>query len=347
MKLGLKVRVQRVVLLIIGMIIFSSAMADNNRSQIRYRAAQQIAVHDKVFEMNGFRFFGKYHIANADTYTTDKTSSRTIISFGKDSLATTKENWYGVFAAANSGDKSPTFKLVPFIRVASVNGSELTFMKAGEGVDNATKTQSYNWTESLNNVDILVINETIDNRKNGFSGRITKVTNSAETSMSLLDIGNIGPKDFLLPAPPNFESYRYLGSIYMDTHEVRNIADSGALVKSKMIELGVTNKITGSGLRKLTVGGYISPLATTIVIDAITHLQTTSGGTLAHYFGTDEFHVVQSTFYQKTTSTPDVVVEHGITIPFAFSQSIYLSTAGSLEDTRDYATFSVTGWLEP
>ncbi len=335
------------VIILLNLSLLSSVLADSQRSQIRYRAAQQVAVHDKTFKMNGYRFFGNHTKSNGPVFSLDPNNQRSIITFGTDSITNTKENWYGVFATANTGDIGPSFRLVPFVRVASVNGNTVTFMKAGEGIDNPAQSQSYDWQTPLSGVEILVINETVDNRDNGFSGRTTVVTSYDNTSISLQDIGSIGPKDYLLPAPPGFSHYRYLGSVYMDTEEVRNISDSGALVKAKMIDLGVTNNITGPGLRELQVGGYISPLATAIVIDTTTYLQTTSGGVVAHYFGVDQAHVVQSTYYRKTVSTSDVVVDHGITIPFSFSQRIYLSTGGALEVARDYATFSVTGWVEP
>lgn len=83
------------------------------------------------------------------------------------------------------------------------------------------------------------------------------------------------------------------------------------------------------------------------MIDTTTHLQTSGGGDLAHFYGTDSKHIVQSTYHRKTNSGPTPVRDSGVTIPFAFGQRFHFSTGGSLKDTRDYAVFSVTGWVEP
>ena len=323
------------------------AAAEGVRSIIRYRSAQQIAIHDKVFEMTGFRFHGRNSHMSQAIFGTANESSRSIIDFTQDAIVNTRENWYGVFAAANRTDGTVRFVMTPFLRVGSVNGNLITFMKGGEGVKDISSQQTYNWKMVLKGTKLLVISETIDNRANAFSGRITEVLDNSSSSMNIESVGSIGPMDYLLIAPPGYECFRYLGSFYMDTEEVRNLADTGTLVKAKMINLGVTEYLSGAGSRELRIGGYVSPLATAVVLDTTTYLQTTSGGDVAHYYGIDHTHIVQSTYYKKSVSTTDVVVDSGITIPFMFSQTVFFNAGGTLANNRDYVVFSVTGWIEP
>ena len=133
--------------------------------------------------------------------------------------ATTFENWYAVFACADNGDATATLKVMPFLRAGVVSGSNIPLSRAGEGIY-VTASQSYAWTSTNNlaGTDLLVISE-----NGGFSGRVTTVTANSTSQITATTIGSITEGDYLLPAPPGFDHYVYLGSFYEDTAEVRNI----------------------------------------------------------------------------------------------------------------------------
>lgn len=320
--------------------------ASGPRDSIVYVNATSVRVSRQNAAMGGFRFRGQYTNGAAPTFAmpANKVVS-TSTGLGAESAVRT-ENWYAVFACANSGG-TVSLKLMPFLRAGTVAGSNVPLIKAGEAVHALTAT-TYAWgaTNNLAGVECLVITEGGE-----FSGRVTTITANVAGQVTLASIGTVAAYDFLLPAPPGFEHFCYLGSFYFDTAEVRNIADAGVVVKAKMVNLAdpdfTASGAIGTAVR-LNFGGYISPLATAVVVKDTHTLSTASTGNHAGYFWHDSSsHTIQENFEQKTSTGNETFVWDGIELPFSQWQDIWYSTGGSLAASRAGATLEVKGWIEP
>lgn len=324
-----------------------TAVRRGPRSVVQYGSATSVNVRETSMQMAGFRFMGGYSKVYAPTYPTPTQVNN--ISTSTDLGAETSvalENWYGIFACANDGDTTCTFKIMPFLRAGSVAGSVVTLNKAGEGIHSVVaKTYAWTATNNLTGVDCLVISE-----GGGFSGRLTSITANTGTTITLATIGSVAAFDFMLPAPPGFTQYCYLGSFYFDTAEVRNIYDSGSLVKSKGIYI-LSPTINGSqplnGV-EMNAAGYISPLACAVVVDSSCTLSTSSAGDYAEYLvGDGSGHIVQSDVVYKDNATNMSVSFSNGQVPFLYYQKFYYANAGSLASTRVSGQLNVTGWIEP
>jgi hypothetical protein len=347
---------KRAAAMLVPMVIVPLAAQDApgcNRSIIQYRSASSVVARGSHFPMTGFRMFGNYlkgsgpDLAPADPSGTAAYPK----DFGGGLQAVTFENWYAVFACANAGDKTCVFKIMPFIRVMSVAGPDgVNFNMAGESVTGA-EPQSYKWDRnSLVGADCLVISETVNGRANAFSGRVTRIVANSSGGLNLASRGSIGAMDYLLPAPPGYSHYRYLGTFYVDNKEVRNIQDSGSLVKARMVNLSKaadTNGDKSNGVQ-VPVWGYISPLATAIVIQSRATIGSAGAGSVAEYFDADSSrHTLEQRYYEKPAGKGETYVFDAMTLPFSFGQSFYYRTGGSLQGNRAASSLQVTGWVEP
>lgn len=322
-------------------------VASGPRDAIVYANATSVTVFRRYATMGGFRFRGQYTKGWAQTFNmpTNKTVS-TSTDLGAESTVKL-ENWYGIFACADNGAATASLKLMPFLRAGTVAGSVVPLVDAGEG-ETAPASTTYAWTASNNlaNTECLVISE-----NSGWSGRVTTITANSGSSVTLAAIGSVTAGDFLLPAPPGFDHYVYLGSFYFDTAEIRNIYDAGDIVKAKMIYNYDTAYQTGSvptpGVA-VDFKGYISPLATALITDSSCVLSTASAGDYAEYFDPDGgSHIVQSAYVFKTTSGSQAVVFDNIQVPFIYYQKMNFYNGGSLVATRINGQLNVTGWIEP
>jgi hypothetical protein len=333
-------------------------VATSNRGAVRYRSATSVSVScARHIPMGGFRFFGQYSKGRAPMFSRT-TGGQQAVSLTTDlgaESAAHLNGWYAVFACADNGDAAPVFKLMPCLRVGSVAGSQVTLCSAAEGVHTNTAT-TYNWSavNNLNGVDCLVINETVDGRANAFSGRVTTITANTISTVTLASIGSVGAFDWLLPAPVGFDHYCYQGMFYYETPgDVRNIADSGSLVKAKMINTADPNwSATGqigsiASPVAIRFGGYISPLATGVVVKDTASFSTSGTGTYAAYFDIDgSQHIVQTAFSTKEAAATETQLVDGITVPFCFTQEFYYSNDGSIIAQRSGGTLEITGWIE-
>lgn len=320
------------------------SVAYGPRDVVVYGSATTAKMSRRFATMGGFRFMGQYIRGRAPVFpVNNRTASLTGSGLGAQS-SNTKENWYAGFACANNGDSEAVIKTMPFLRVGSVAGNVITLNKAGEGIHSVT-AQTYSWTATNNlaGVECLVISE------NGlWSGRVTTITANTGTTVTLADVGTLAFGDFILPAPPSFANYCYLGSFYLDTAEVRNIYDTGHMCKSKGIYI-LSPAIEGSQTNvKMEARGYISPLATGIIIRSAANLSTTSAGNVAEYFSPDSNnHTVASTYYVKQVTTSVAYEFDQIEIPFLYPQSFYYTNDGTLSANRVSGRLHVTGWYEP
>jgi hypothetical protein len=320
--------------------------AGGARDAVVYAGAQSVKVFRNYATMGGFRFRGQYTKDRAPTFAMP--SNKVVTSPGSlgGMTAKTNENWYAIFACANAGDSTATLKMMPFLRAGVVAGSSIGLIKAGEG-QTSDVTQTYAWTTTNNLVgtDILAITES-----GAFSGRVTQITANSVSSITVSTIGSIANHDTFLPAPPGYTYYVYLGSFYMDTAEVRNIYDSGTLVKAKMIYTLYPNTTTGSFASPVYVDctGYIAPLATAVVFDSSLTLSTASTGDYAEYFAGDTSgHTVQSEYSQKSNTSNLTIEYSNIQVPFLYPQQFAYSNGGSLSAQRVSGQFNITGWFEP
>jgi len=333
-------------------------VATSNRAAVRYQSPTSVSIScARNILMGGFRFFGQYSKGRAPMFSRASGGQQAVSltsDLGAESAAHL-DGWYAVFACANDGDAAPVFKLMPCLRAGSVLGSQVTLCSAAEGIHTNTAT-TYNWSavNNLNGVDCLVINETVDGRANAFSGRVTTITANTTTTVTLGTVGTVGTLDWLLPAPPGFDHYCYQGMFYYETPgDVRNIGDSGQLVKAKMINIAdpdwsATGQVgTIASPVALSFGGYISPLATAVVVAETASFSTASLGSYASYYDIDGGqHVVQSTYGQKEGTPTETMFYDGITLPFCFSQTTYYSNDGSLIAQRTGGQLEIKGWIE-
>lgn len=327
------------------------------RHIITYRGPHSVYLRGgKYIPMSGFRFHGQWSRTSSKTAQLPATMIGSLSNadgstpnMGAGLTAPTFENWYAVFACANNADSTATLQVMPYIRARTVSGSDVTFNKAGEGVHSAI-AQTYAWAvDALAGTECLVISETVDSRANAFSGRVTSITANTTGQMTLASVGAVAAYDWLLPAPPGFDHYRYLGSFYYDTAEVRNIADTGNLVKSYGINLASPSfSASVASPTMANVSGYISPLATAVILRSSSNFATTSVGDYAEYFAMDNGnHTVQQIYEFKEAAATTVVFNDGITVPFSFGQQFYFSNAGGLASLRTEQTISPVGWIEP
>lgn len=315
------------------------------RDVIQYVNSTSVSVVRNSVQMGGFRFKGQYTKQDAPSFAmpVSKVVS-TSTGLGAESAVRT-ENWYAVFACANSGG-TVSLKLMPFLRAGTVSGSNVPLIKAGEGI-HALTAQTYAWgaANNLAGVECLVISE-----GGGWSGRVTKIMANVAGQVTLETVGAVAAYDYLLPAPRGFEHYCYLGCFYVDTAEVRNIYDTGTLVKSKGIYIlsPSTNGSQAVPGVSMNAAGYISPLALAVVLDSSCSLSTASSGEYAEYFDPDGgAHTVQSGYYYKTAATSTAVVFSNVQIPFLYPQKFWFANDGSLAATRINGQLNITGWIEP
>lgn len=318
------------------------------RDAVVYRNATSVNIYRKFATMGGFRFRGQYTKGRAPVFpmpaSTEATCSPS--GLGAETVFRT-ENWYAAFACANSGDAAAVIKTMPFLRVASVAGNIVTLNRAGEAI-HTVSAQTYAWTAANNlvGVECLIISE-----GGGWSGRTTTITANTSGTITLASVGSLAFGDFLLPAPPNKTYFVYLASWYMDTAEVRNIYDTGSVVKAKMIFITTPNVATGSFPapgQVMNGAGYICPLATGLVIDSIASLSTASVGAVAEYFDPDGAnHIVDTRYITKNSAGSETYVFSNIEIPFLYPQTFNYYNAGALAATRTSGQLNITGWFEP
>lgn len=336
---------------------------DGPRPLILWAGAQSVQVFGSEFSMGGFRFLGKMRHARGKYVKSPvryrSLSMNTDLSLGMTSPKTS--NWYAIFACANENDTAPTFKLVPFLKVKSVAGSVVTLGMCGEDIAKASgdiTAATYSWgNNALSDLEVLIITE---GASNSFSGRYAKITANTATTITLNAIGSISPRDLLLPAPSGFDHYSYLGSFYYDTAEIRNRYDTGNIVRSRMVDVAFYHGNNGSqptyldgaipqgSAKKITLGGFISPLATGVIISDSQYLATSGTGEAATYYDADAAnHVVETIYHNKTSTSAETRVSNSFVIGFNGAQQYFVWTGGALASQRAYCANNILGWIEP
>jgi len=324
------------------------------RGRINYYSGTEVEVIvPNEIIMGGFRFMGNYKKKRAPMYSSG-VSYRAVVSnvtdLGAETVAET-DNWYAVFACADDGDTDVTYKLMPFIRVGSVAGSVCTLNYGGENSHTITPA-TYTWgANSLAGVECLVINEGSNNR---FSGRVTTITANTTTTVTLNAIGSVGAYDYLLPAPPGFDHYCYLGSFYNDSGSAPyNIADNGIMAMSYMSDNQDPNWVAAGAVagppgNKVMWGGYVSPLAGGIIMRSALSTSTSAGGDIYTNFSHDSSnHVIGVHTYYKNATAGTSTQMAFLNINFSIGQFMYYWVDGPLAAQRILGQIRAQGWIEP
>jgi hypothetical protein len=323
------------------------SVINSARPAMQYKNATQVNIRGlRSVTFLGFRFQGQY--AKKSGKTADFSSYPVVADFdlhmGAQSLVD-KSSWYAIFAVLSGG--VPVLKIMPYLRVKSVAGSVITI---GEGGENGTvaNTKAYSFTDNnLAGADCLVCHETLDARANAISGRITSIAANTVNTITLDNVGAINTGDYILPAPPGFPDYVYLGTVYMDTAELRNIADTGSIINTRGSEVTGFN-INGDISAGVFVSamGHISPLATAVEghFDLIT---TASAGDLYTSLATDSGnHEIWSYYFHKAGTAAQ---SYSIPFPmkaFSFYQKLFVDGSGTLNVAGITRKFHVRGWFE-
>lgn len=338
-----------------------STQQNNNRSLIQYRSGHEVRLPGGLMSFSGFRYKGQYQgIPDQKIPSKSLMQNGSVIVDTQKDLAfgmseQKKENWYAVFACANDEDDTITYKCSPFLRIRSrIKGtSNFYLMVAGEGIHEIGDAVAYGWdnremwdSHKKIGADILICTETIDGRANAMSGRVTTINNAGVNSIGFDNFGRLGSFDYVLPAP-RYDHYRYCGAYYIDTKEVRNFADAGGIVVTR----GITQKqlpVSGADCkgRMLSVAGYISPLATAVILNSKYVINNTKEGNCGERFQIDEKHDVAS-FYVYKSCKRTVFQSLQIILPFSFRQEYYWKTIEDLMCDRTDGQHNLYGWIEP
>lgn len=323
-----------------------------------YSATSTSIVGVRNIAMGGFRFKGQYKEGRAKSFAMPAFTSeeRHVIDLGNGTSTAgdlfseawhVKSNWYANFAAADDGDSVATLGSMPYLRVRSIAGNVITLNNGGENQRTAaTKTYQFA-TNALVGAEVLVISETLDARANAFSGRMTTVTANTATTVTLDNVGSMAAYDYFLVAPPGYDHYCYLNSFYMDTAEVRNIADTGTVVGSRgaaNLEVSLDGLI--SPYIKMPFDGHISPLAVAVTISQTDTLPASTGD-LVMRWGMDEgSHDTHDFYYFKNEGTTGARVNTFTNVPFSFGQQLVFYSGGSLNAVGTTRAAGVRGYLE-
>jgi hypothetical protein len=328
-----------------------------NRTTISYSTADIIAISSPYVGLTGFRFRGQ-PTKKSNKIAQFQVPMRLGLSANLGAQSTMDTTtWYALFAVKNRGE-SPKFKIMPYIRANAITGNTITFGAGGEHSTTYLKTtpdvKTYSFpVNSLVGCDVLIINETVGGRNGQPSGRIAKVTANTNVDVTLDDVGAMTIGDYFLIAPPNFDDYGYMATFYKDSAELRNISDSGNLVKATMIYLdnsgGVQDyPIDGDLTTGLTIDfrGFISPLATGISLNINNIFSTSAVGVWSFYTQSDgSNHVLHTASGRKTDTTTESQLVDGITAPFSFGQTLFFRSAGFV--TGCTRKLNIKGWIEP
>lgn len=337
----------------------------DGRSALIYHSATTVALNGETsFAMSGFRFRARYKKGRAPVFAAPAPNAfgQHIISIGNGTSTkgdlgaenwSTENTYYAAYVVANDGDAAAQFKVMPYISCLDTTGPQVRFGQTTENrraSANSLKSLQLP-TNAINGVDCLIISETVDSRPNAWSGRVEKLS-STGTNYALIQGGNYGgiaQWDWLLPAPPGFQHYRYLGTFYRDTAEIRNFADSGTIVATRggeNTQANIDGAITSAV--KVPFDSFISPLATAVIF---AHGDTISGshdGNLVSRWGTDESNHDIGEFYYRYVGADSASYVHQFPhLPFSFQQALYCYSGGSLNIAGTTRHAYPRGWLEP
>ena len=335
--------------------------AGMKRSPIRYRNANSVFVYKRNVIMGGFRFMGEYLKPIAPMFSFPTIPQ--VVDFSPANLANVSyetamstENWYAVFAVANDGE-SPQYRIMPFLRAYDVAGNVVTLGVGGEfsndlANNNYPKTaKTYTFANDVfAGAEVLLINGYDGTRNSQFLGQVKNVTANTGATVTLNDIGDLQKGCYFLIAPPDFDHYCYLGSFYFDTAELQNRSDSGEIVRAHTVYLDKTGNgypLDGDLSTPVSIDfrGFISPLATGIILGIDSSFSTSSVGEFAYFIGSDNtHHILDHKDNKRHSSTENFTFDTGV-LPFTFGQVLYITQLGGLQATT--RKVHIKGYIEP
>ena len=331
----------------------TTSTVGQGRGRINYQSPDAIRVYGLADEiaLGGFRYWGQYLKGRGPVKKVNNGgySHATVSAANSQGVLNTAktDQWYAVFAVANDEDEYVSFVLVPYLRCYSRAGKVITLATTKQGTNGspATVTLDVN-VDRLAGVDCLVIAE-----GGRMVGRTTKITANTATTVTLQDEGTITQLDTLLPAPPGYDHYHYLGTAYWETSspgDWRNIADGVYLVESYM---GGNNLVPSSGAmtnQKILYGCDISPLATGVHFSFMCTYSGGNKGSMGHNIYHDGSNHAVWRRYLTRSSLDNTILEGMGTITFSGEQALWHSTGGSSDSSAITARTVVTyGWIEP
>jgi len=327
------------------------------RSIVKYETPHTVRISTGIMSFEGFRAKGQYLKKPTKVLTT---SSSVVVdnsvggNLGLGFTTRPQQHWYAVFACANEKDSSVTFVTVPYFRVHSIDApaNQMYLMaQAGEGIHGTSGgLANYNYsTSELAGSEILYCSETVNGVANVLSGATTIVTAASASSLVVSTLNNINVLDYVLVAP-KYDHYRYCGSFYEDTAEIRNISDSGSLVMSKGIyNLNYPSDGTATTYTRVDFSGYIPPLATGVITRISGTLNIVSGGV---YYGTSvssdsSNHEIHNSYTFCTLASGVITyVEPTLIAPFAFGQYYFAKSIAAGSFTKSAEQIHISGWIE-
>jgi hypothetical protein len=313
------------------------------RSPIRYRNSNSVFVYKRNVVMGGFRFMGEYLKPLAPLFTFPTIpqvvdfSPANLVNSGYET-AMSVNNWYAVFAVANDGE-SPNYKVMPFLRAYDVVGKVITLGVGGEfsndlannAYPKSTKTYTFA-NDVFVGAEILQINGSDGTRSGQFVGKIAHVVANTGATVTM-DSTIMQKGGYFLIAPPDYQHYCYLGSFYFDGAELRNRSDSGEIVRAVTVYLDNTGSqypLDGDISAGVTIDfrGFISPLATGIILGINSSYSTASTGFFGYSIGSDSAHFIHVYTGNKVTAGSESYMYDTGVLPFTFGQTLYIQQTG-------------------
>lgn len=322
------------------------------RNAIHYNGNETVYLNGSEMIMGGFRFRGQYTKGIARSFPT--ADFRSVISHLNDLGAETvasASTWYAVFAVANEGDDTCSFKVMPFIRLGvPLSANVYPTVEAGVNSHEAAEAKPHSWGVGIDGAECLVVTS---NQRYAGAGKVTTVISSDSLKIEFSDSHNMTQGDFVLPAPLGFDFYRYCGCYYNDeASAVTNIADDGYYVGSRGSNL---TQLQSNGFDvgavdsvKIRPLGNISPLACAVNVTSESAFTYSRVGTFYESLQTDGgLHTVAQSADHKEVTAGTIVISNTFKVTFGLYASYYYTNAGSLNTYRTLGKHLPWGYYEP
>lgn len=310
------------------------------RPKISWRTGRSFRVFKTLFSMCGFRFMGIdektgeefYSVVSSqkeNTFVSQCDIDDTIINVS----AVPTESWLGVFVIKQN-DNECKIVTTPFFQVKSISGTTITVGKTKENTI-GEESLGVNILGTVVHKKVLVITE-----NNILSGRICSVTSNTNDTIDVDIAGDIRTGDTLLVAPSSDE-YEYVGSVYVDTHELRNRSDDGISVTS----YGPAMTLPSNQNNEITSKNFASPLANGVYFYSQVQSRNSKIGDLMLQSGEDDAHkITQYSDYKYSSVSVDIVSPRCYQ-SFGYKNIFSVSCYHSLGDNNDFE-FRIIGFKE-
>lgn len=315
--------------------------ADEGLARLDYWNAEEIRVYKKNFTCKGFRYHGSSYKRFGKSVDIDPLLTYPKVNFKSGYIETgyTFNQWYAVFGVIKPGEMYGSLVPVPFLRVHSISGNEITFAECGFNGNIAT-IKNYNF-KNLAGYDVLIIHENAN-----FSGLVKNIVSNTPSKITLDNIpASLTAGDYILPAP-QLDDYVYLGSFYVDTAEIFNRGEFGnGIIYYRGVSIsGLSIAGNISAGVDIDFRTFVSPLATGVYFYVYNTFSTSATGTDSITFGLDASHDIDYKRYEKPTTASDAYRHYSL-MPFMMKQRINIKSAGLGNSATD-RTINIRGYVE-